>query len=139
MSWIRFGGTCEGVGSACSHQPDGECPGSSVYVFDNSDGYVECCACPLVRPSPWLKSADEMYEHLRAHAAAGHHVPMRYLSAEADAAAGEALNAADDQLNRAAAKGDPDGLLKPAAGVFANLAEFLAPDLDKPLFPKASK
>jgi hypothetical protein len=56
--------------------------GSDVYVFMAVEGWLECCSCwlqPLVpaglHESFHASSTDEMVTHLRAHTAAGHHVP----------------------------------------------------------------
>ncbi len=76
MSWVRFGSPC-----VRDCEP---CPGSDVYVFDNTDGYIECCGC-LLRPRRefWFKTEAEMLAHLREHAAAGHHVPAYFLATPA--------------------------------------------------------
>lgn len=67
--------------------------GSSVYVFANSAGYVECCGCSFesrqVAPyknffgieldfemgSAELNSPSEVVEHMQRHRDAGDHVP----------------------------------------------------------------
>jgi len=59
--------------------------GSDVYVFENTDDQIECCACllcPSDRPENLMgvesfrcKTAAEMIVHLEQHRAAGHTVP----------------------------------------------------------------
>lgn len=73
MSWVRMGSPCwsGGTGFACDECPD--CPGSSVYVYEEGDDRVVCCMCALSENDPTL-TEDGMREHLRAHVAAGHHV-----------------------------------------------------------------
>lgn len=81
MSWVRFHSECHQGGgfreSRCSAAP-GPCPGSDVYVFDNSNGFVECCGCKLPGKggSFMCDTEEEMRMHLREHVQAGHHVPM---------------------------------------------------------------
>jgi hypothetical protein len=84
MSWVRKGSRChQGYpfreDAGC---PPDTCPGSDVYVFENVEGHVECCMCDLAEGA-WgrFKAATvpEMVEHLRAHIAAGHHVPVSLL------------------------------------------------------------
>lgn len=50
---------------------------SDIYVFENDDGYIQCCACALAGPSgSWFgASAAEARNHLAAHRAVGHLVP----------------------------------------------------------------
>lgn len=78
MSWARFGSPCTNgmpynpINEKCGKNP---CPGSQVYVVDNIET-VECCGCILAKDDePWFEGTPkEMIEHLRKHAAAGHHV-----------------------------------------------------------------
>ena len=50
---------------------------SDVYVFENVDGWIECCACNLdskEEDDPWFFQAAtprEMITHLNRHEAAG--------------------------------------------------------------------
>jgi len=67
---------------------------SSVYVFLNTEGRLECCGCNLrsddevkARGHATLRRTTvEMVEHLDAHRAAGQKVPKRtYAALRADA------------------------------------------------------
>jgi hypothetical protein len=58
--------------------------GSGVYVFksvgndEHPGGWLECCGCVLPSsPEDWFQafSTAAMVDHLRAHVAAGQHVP----------------------------------------------------------------
>ena len=49
---------------------------SDVYVFYNTGDFYECCGCRFGGPSPMLRTATEMLEHLRKHQEAGHKVPQ---------------------------------------------------------------
>ena len=56
---------------------------SDVYVFYNTSGHYECCACKL-STSPFSFQCDtaaEMVEHLWQHVAAGHVVPTDAIAA----------------------------------------------------------
>ncbi len=49
---------------------------SSVYVFGNTAGYFECCACCLGDNTPvQVKTVDDMLDHLAEHTARRHKVP----------------------------------------------------------------
>jgi hypothetical protein len=63
----------------------GDCPGSSVYVFDDTSGGITCCDCRLT-PARRFNAATEaaMIEHLREHRSAGDHVPERLFAAPTD-------------------------------------------------------
>ena len=50
--------------------------GSDVYVFFNTGGYFECCACRLAKPDLMTMVAEEMAVHLQEHRKAGHCVPQ---------------------------------------------------------------
>lgn len=74
MSYARFG------------------PGSSVYVFQNTDLMIECCGCSLRAGRERIEFAtvDEMTAHLQAHEAAGHTVDgQTYEALRADREIGE--------------------------------------------------
>lgn len=78
MSWVRWGSPCSFLAYPWvrwCHEGVEFCPGSNVYVFENTGGYIECCGCSLERPDAMVKTEAEMEEHLRRHVAAGHHVP----------------------------------------------------------------
>ncbi len=53
------------------------CAGSDVYVFDNTDGQIECCSCYLDgRPRNFTSTTRSgMIAHLEAHRAIGQCVP----------------------------------------------------------------
>lgn len=72
MSYARFG------------------PDSDVYVFFNTSGVMECCACSLQHGDTWTcATAAKMLDHLRHHQHAGHKVPpsaMMRLAADAQEA-----------------------------------------------------
>lgn len=80
MSWIRWGSPCQSMlfdpeDDACSLET---CPGSDLYVYDSTSGFIECCACPLIPNNgegyPFqAKTPLEMVEHLKKHQEAGHH------------------------------------------------------------------
>lgn len=88
MSWVRFGSKChQGFPfreSACSAAPEA-CPGSHVYVYDDTGGRITCCACRLDagKSNFNAQTEDEMVAHLAQHVAAGHHVPMSLYAATA--------------------------------------------------------
>jgi hypothetical protein len=80
VSWVRFGSKChQGFPfreSACSFEPE-PCPGSDVYVYEDTGGGITCCGCRLLtRASHNVKTEAEMRAHLAQHVRAGHHVPM---------------------------------------------------------------
>lgn len=63
--------------------------GSDVYVFLDVSGHFNCCGCSL--DDGWHDSTDAIVAHLRAHQAAGHHVPADTItSLEHDRAANDA-------------------------------------------------
>jgi hypothetical protein len=53
--------------------------GSDVYLFDHESGYLTCWWCDLGHANEvehWRTTdLNEMFSHLAAHRAAGHHVP----------------------------------------------------------------
>jgi hypothetical protein len=88
MSWCRWGSPCWNTAApqyvvdvACT-----VCPGSDVYVYDG--GRLTCCSCrfgpdDLENGGHFDFECDteaEMYAHLLAHDAAGHHVRKSLLA-----------------------------------------------------------
>lgn len=82
MAWIRKGSPCiqpHRPEWACGQDP---CPGSDVYVFEHTSGGIACCMCDLSESAFGefrCATATEMVRHLRAHVAAGHHLPSELL------------------------------------------------------------
>lgn len=52
-----------------------------VYVFINTNGYLECCGCRFGE-SLWTKSVDELEAHLKRHVEAGHDVELDRIMSE---------------------------------------------------------
>lgn len=49
--------------------------GFDVCVYESDRG-LECCGCWLEDTSPSFETTDQMIDHLKLHAAAGHHIPQ---------------------------------------------------------------
>lgn len=87
MSWVRFGTACKG--DMLLNIPDDccpNCPGSDVYVFESTEGGIECFGCRLLggmsrdRAECFVcETPREMLAHLLEHHVAGHHVPLDLL------------------------------------------------------------
>ena len=71
MSWCRLASRCSAVPCALG---DG-CPGSDVYIYEHVDGFFHCCFCRLFPEADFrCDTKAEMFAHIAAHVAAGHHV-----------------------------------------------------------------
>lgn len=73
MSWCRFGSHCRNtipefeVNAECK-----DCPGSSLYIYEGAK--LTCCMCASDLEDFECDTAAEMFAHILAHDAAGHHV-----------------------------------------------------------------
>jgi hypothetical protein len=79
MSWCRWGSLCTNsipgyaVDELCE-----DCPGSSLYVYESSNGFLVCCSCPFDRseePADYeAETEEQMLRHLIEHHKNGQHV-----------------------------------------------------------------
>ncbi len=73
MAWCRPGGRCDngGEGSLCP-----KCPGSDLYIFVNTGGYIEC----YCNEHPMFSDVWEMAVHILDHDRKGDHVSRPLLA-----------------------------------------------------------